>query len=441
MQSRNSPCACGSGRKYKKCCGAVEALAADPPRKERMGLFQEYVAKGLTPGQLEVERRSVLQQIGDLTGASVLSYAARFLAGGPAALPIQLHPEDLLPFEDILDGISSPKEKPQKVVILLETPGGSGETARDMVELLHERFDRVVFVIPGMAKSAGTIMALGGHDILMGPGSSLGPIDAQLQQEGKAFSADALIEGLNRIKKEVEDTGKLSPAYIPFLQKLSPGEIQHAHNALEFARVTVRDWLVKYKFSDWNVHSSTGLPVSDEEKKTRAYEISTALSSQSRWLSHGYSLRIPDLEALRLKIVDFSADTALNEAIRRYQVLLRLAFEAGSVFKIIESPLATYAKQFAALKSPPLVPAQGGNPLPVPPNEVGRTVLEVTCPRCGTENAAQLDFQPGQALEAGAVQYPRSGILACKSCGTNIDLRPVRQQVEAQIGRPALTPP
>jgi len=166
----------------------------------------------------------------------VLVYAAR-MSPMPIRLPIGVEYEDLLPFVDLLDGLSG-----DRVSVILETPGGSGEIGRQMVEILHDRFKHVTFIVPGTAKSTGTIMTLGGHEILMGPGSALGPIDAQLLQDGKTYSADALIEGLNRIKAEVQASGKLSPAYIPFLQKLSPGEIEHAHNALEFARVNRPDF-------------------------------------------------------------------------------------------------------------------------------------------------------------------------------------------------------
>jgi len=247
-----------------------------------MGIYQEYIAKQLSPNGRDDERKKHLAQIGKLRDSAVLVYAAR-MSPMPIRLPIGVEYEDLLPFVDLLDGLSG-----DRVSVILETPGGSGEIGRQMVEILHDRFKHVTFIVPGTAKSTGTIMTLGGHEILMGPGSALGPIDAQLLQDGKTYSADALIEGLNRIKAEVQASGKLSPAYIPFLQKLSPGEIEHAHNALEFARVTVRDWLVKYKWANWTHHRthSPGSPVTPEEKQARAYEISSALASQGRWGTH-----------------------------------------------------------------------------------------------------------------------------------------------------------
>ncbi|MCA1792263.1 MAG: hypothetical protein LC667_21175, partial [Thioalkalivibrio sp.] len=283
----------------------------------------------MDPDQIEVERKRHLARIGELLGSDVMTYAAR-LSTTPIPLPTSVMYEDLLPFVDLLDGLEGPA-----ISIILETHGGAGEIGRQMVEILHARFETVRFIVPGTAKSTGTIMVLGGHEILMGPGSSLGPIDAQLQQDGKTYSADALIEGLNRIKKEVvESKGELNPAYIPFLQKLSPGEIEHAHNALEFARETVREWLIRYKFGKWEVRETSGKEVTDEYKTKRADEIARALASQRKWKTHGRSLTITDLRKLGLKIRDFSESADLYDAIQRYHVLLRMTFEGGNVYKL-----------------------------------------------------------------------------------------------------------
>ena len=62
----------------------------------------------------------------------------------------------------------------------IETPGGSGETAEEVVKFLRNNFDTVSFVVSGEAKSAGTIIVLSGDEILMTETGSLGPIDAQM---------------------------------------------------------------------------------------------------------------------------------------------------------------------------------------------------------------------------------------------------------------------
>src|ERR1035438_6404855 len=110
---------------------------------------------------------------------------------------------------------------------------------------------------------------MAGDEILMGQTSALGPIDAQLFWQGKQFSADALLAGMKEIKKEVQDTGILNKAYVPILQNISPGELQDAQNALDFATDLVTDWLSRYKFKLWTTHSSTGDPVTPEEREKR----------------------------------------------------------------------------------------------------------------------------------------------------------------------------
>jgi ClpP class serine protease len=131
---------------------------------------------------------------------------------------------------------------------------------------------------------------MAGDEILMDAVSSLGPIDAQISWQGKVFSADALLEGVEKIKEEVARTGVLNKAYLPILQGISPGELQSAQNALDFAKVLVTDWLAQFKFKDWVKHSSTQQPVTGAEKKQRAKEIAEILCDHRRWLTHGKSI-------------------------------------------------------------------------------------------------------------------------------------------------------
>lgn len=393
-----------------------------------MGIYHEYVSRNMTPQVLEAERKKYLAEIGRLRNCEVFIYAAR-LTALPMQVPVMVLYEDILPFADMLEGL-----KGKRIAVILETPGGMGEVGRQMVEMLHDRFEYVEFIVPGMAKSTGTIMVLGGHEILMGPGSALGPIDAQLTQDNKTYSADALIEGLDRIKREIADAnGQLNPIYIPILQKISPGEIQNAINALAFAQQTVTEWLIRYKFENWKIHKSSGKAVTDDEKRARAAEISNALSSQGRWKTHGRSLRIPHLRDMHLKITDFSEDKKLYDAIQRYHVLLRMTFDSGNAFKIFETEAAVFARRFNI--APAGLPNGG-----LPTGQPVSIRLEVPCSTCQTVTPVQLDFDLGMPHQPGQVRYPDSGVLKCPKCANILQLGPIRAGIEAQIGRPALTP-
>ena len=57
--------------------------------------------------------------------------------------------------------------------LVLETPGGSGEAAEDVVRLVRRRFKSMGVIVPGTAKSAGTILAMAGDEIPMSYESAL----------------------------------------------------------------------------------------------------------------------------------------------------------------------------------------------------------------------------------------------------------------------------
>jgi hypothetical protein len=389
-----------------------------------MGIFSEYIGNKAVLANIDVPRRAQLKRIGALRGNAVISYAGR-ITPVPQGVDPSITFDDVLPFRDLMGGLTG-----DRVTVVLETLGGIGEVGRQLVEMLHDQFSYVEFIVPDTAKSTGTIMCLGGHEILMGAGSALGPIDAQLGQDGKRFSADALIEGFEAIKTEVKNSGGLNPAYIPMLQRISPGELQNAHNTLEFARATVTEWLAKYKFSTWQ---KDGAAVPDERKKERARYIADELAKQSRWFTHGRALRIPELTTLGLQIMDYSKEPELNDAVTRYAVLLRLTMESGTAYKIIETSDATIAKRFQV---PVVSPAQIGNLLQQAPS----IQMELECDKCHTKTNFQLDFAAGQPLQPGSRRYPNSGTLPCPQCKNPLQLAPARAEIEKQLNRKALTP-
>jgi hypothetical protein len=386
-----------------------------------VGVYTEYLDKGMSFEEVTAERHRQLQRISELRGGrDVLVIAADLNKGGA---PIALDYSDLLPFVDQLSNLAGTSA----IDVILETPGGSGEVAEDIVRQLHGRYDEVAFIVPGWAKSAGTIMAMAGDEILMEPGSALGPIDAQLAWQGKQFSAEALIEGFRKIKDEVDESGTLNRAYIPILQGISPGELQSAQNALDFARVLVGEWLTKYKFKNWMSHSSSGAEVTDEERRQRADEIAELLCNHGKWLTHGRSIKIADLEAMRLKITDYSKSPDLFDAIRRYRALLQMTF-ATNIYKVIETP----GSQIYRFITPQAEPAAAN------PEEAKVAIFEVTCQQCQQVTKVQASLGEPQPLQEGNLPYPANDVLNCPQCGAEINLSDARRQIEAQAKRPVV---
>jgi hypothetical protein len=417
-----------------------------------MGMYSEYLDKSLPFDVLSKERKDQLARISKKRGRDILVYASASNKAAQGA-PVALDNTDLLPITDQLSNL-----KGKAVDVLLETGGGSGETAEDIVRILYIKYGSVAFIVPGMAKSAGTIMAMAGEEILMEPGSSsLGPIDAQIQWEGKVFSAEAFLKGLERIKDEVTSRNSLNRAYIPMLQRISPGEIQNAENALSFAKELVTKWLQEHKFQNWNTHRThnAGTPVTPEDKAKRAAEIADKLCNHSEWLSHGRSIKMADLRGIGLEITDYSTDPELVDAIRRYHVLLQMTFDTTGIYKVFETSQSQIYR-FAVSQQiqlglpgifpvPPAIPPAGppgpggkpagGQPGQLPVGMPSGAMIQFMCPTCKKVHMLQADFDAGLPLQPGVERFPANDVLICNQCHTSHNLVALRRQVELQTKR------
>jgi hypothetical protein len=382
-----------------------------------MGIYSDYLNSGVAGNfeELTKERKRQLRRISELRGRDVLVVAADLGKQVPG-LTTAIGFEDRLPISDQLSNLHG-----NQLDLILETPGGLGDVAEEIVRQIRDKYSSLAVIIPGWAKSAGTIMAMAGDEILMGPTSALGPIDAQISWQGKQFSAGALLDGFEKIKEEVERAGSLNRAYIPILQGISPGELQHARNGLDFAIRLVTEWLAKYKFQNWDTHSSSGAPVTDEEKRARAKEIASQLCEHSRWLTHGRSIRMDDLVAMRLKVTDYTQNPDLNDAISRYYALLQLTF-ATNIYKLYETPDSQIIKAFN--------PLAGIQPQP---QQAEMAVLDVQCSRCGAKLKVQANFDQPKPLAPGNLAFPADNKLRCPSCGLVSDVTGLRRQLEAQV--------
>lgn len=381
-----------------------------------MGIYSEYLEGNIDYPQITAERKKQLKRISTIRGRDVLVYSSDFTKNAPT----QIDYSDLLPFSDQLSNL-----KKDSIDIILETPGGFAEVVEDMVRLIRHRYEKVGIIVPGYCKSAGTIFAMAGDEILMGPMSALGPIDAQIMFNNKRFSADAFLEGLEKIKEEVVSTGKLNPAYIPMLQNISPGEIQHCENAQNLSKKLVCEWLAEFKFKYWNIHKTTGKPVTKTDKLNRATEIAEALCKQSEWLTHGRSIKIADLDKLKLKITDYSKDTDLNDAILRYYTLLRMTFETNiyKLFETVDSQIYRFV----------LGPNPSAQPIPKHQKIAG---INFECPKCKKLFLIQLNIGQSEQLKPGHIPFPvDNNIFICPSCNTPSNLTQIRLQIEAQTGK------
>jgi len=230
-------------------------------------------------------------------------------------------------FRVVIEDLRDRGSTKNHLIIVLETNGGVMETVERLVAVMRNHYERVSFVVPNFAYSAGTVLALSGDKIWMDYYSVLGPIDPQYRNNDGAY-----LPGHGVISKFNDLTDKINRANSPeevraelafLIKNFDPAQLFHIEQAIQHGVTLITEWLPKYKFKDWEKTATKGRNVTAVMKKKRATEIAKTLGDASKWHSHGRGIPMRRLmgEELKLLIDDFGADGELNDLITNYHGL------------------------------------------------------------------------------------------------------------------------
>jgi len=272
---------------------------------------------GASDAVIRDSNRIIEQQLDDrITGienavdADVLAYV------GPMYPPAD---------DEVKDAVEALNPRRPTLMVILETPGGYVDTAERIARIFRHHYDRVEFVVPTRAMSAGTILVMSGDAIHMDYASLLGPIDPQVQtREGGLVPALGYLEQYERlIKKSAE--GKLTSAEAMYLvQNFDAAELYRYEQERELSIALLEEWLVKYKFKNWTITQTRKKPVTNKMRTDRAKQIGKQLNRTDRWHSHSRGIPMEVLRRdLKLLIEDFGDNPKLAAPIHDYYRLLQ----------------------------------------------------------------------------------------------------------------------
>jgi len=225
-------------------------------------------------------------------------------------------------FRDFIEELKNDKQNKHSILcIILNTPGGSAETVEKFVKITRHFYKKVYFIVPDSAYSAGTIFCMSGDKIYMDYSSSLGPIDPQVYNGKNWVPALGYLDKVEEMINKSAN-GTLTQAEFVMLRELDLAMLRRHEQARDLTIALLKEWLVKYKFKNWNKRQN-GTSVTHDEKEKRAEEVARDLGDNKLWHSHGRSIGIEALtNILKLKIEDYSNDTNLSPLIREYNDLI-----------------------------------------------------------------------------------------------------------------------
>lgn len=247
---------------------------------------------------------------------------------------------DDLPFREMVASIPSDIKE---IDIILVTPGGLTNQVVNFVNALRPRFEKVNFILLDMAMSAGSIFIMSGDEIVMSKNSKFGPIDPQVtNKEGFFVPAQSILLAIKDIQKRGQQAlneGK-QPDWtdIQLLKNIDIREVGSALGTSNYSIQITQDFLEKYKFNSWKIHSKKNKIVTPEERADRAKKVAEILCDHTKWKSHGHFInRDAANKECMIKITHSESIHNLDKAMRRMWALFYWIFESSLISKVFIS--------------------------------------------------------------------------------------------------------
>ena len=79
------------------------------------------------------------------------------------------------------------RKRRKNVLLILSTFGGDASAAYRLARCLQARYTKVIVFVSSMCKSAGTLVCLGAHELILSPEGELGPLDVQLRKPNEVY--------------------------------------------------------------------------------------------------------------------------------------------------------------------------------------------------------------------------------------------------------------
>lgn len=210
--------------------------------------------------------------------------------------------------------------------LVLHTPGGDMAATESLVDYLRAMFGTDVrAIVPQLALSGGTMIALSCKEIIMGKHSSLGPIDPQLG----GVPAHAIKEEFEQAMQSVQLAPTTAPIWQVILGKYGASQISESMKVISWADQMTREWL------------KTGMFAGLADADAKINRVMQELADHAITKSHARHISLEDARALDLNIVPLEADQVLQDAVLSVHHAAIITLSMTPAVKIVENDRGT----------------------------------------------------------------------------------------------------
>ena len=224
--------------------------------------------------------------------------------------------------------------------LILHTPGGDMAATESLIDYLRAKFTDIRAIVPQIAMSGGTIMALSCSQIIMGKGSSIGPIDPQFGP----MSATSLLSEFERIRSEIQKDPSNALLWEPVLRKLDPGFITDCENALTWSAKMAERYL------------KSGMFKGERKASEKVQRIISHLTENKKTLMHGRHIGLAEAKTIFGKhVVELENDQRLQDLVLSVHHCTIITLQSTAAYKLIENDKG---RAFVLIATPQLMISQ-----------------------------------------------------------------------------------
>lgn len=265
-------------------------------------------------------RKKYIKLLSDLTGRNTICYYSGWLQKQlqPGMRGFSLEDGDKNGFMAAIKGL----DKSKGLDLILHTPGGSIAATESIVDYLISVFqDDIRAIVPQLAMSAGTMIALSCNEIIMGKHSSLGPVDPQYG----GIPAHGVVEEFETAFREVKKDPSSAELWKVIISKYPIGFIGECQKALTLSRKMVYEALIRGMLRD------------NPDKESIAERIVKDFADHEVTFSHDRHISATKALELGVNVTMLERDQDLQDAVLTVHHAFTHTLNDTSVIKIIEN--------------------------------------------------------------------------------------------------------
>ena len=258
------------------------------------------------------EKKQYLDEISRCTGRNVITYYSGWMQK-PTAADVSINDKDINAFMEAVYKL----DKSKGVDLILHTPGGDIAATEKIIDYLHSIFKGDIrAIVPQMAMSAGSMIAVSCKEIIMGKQSCLGPFDPQIG----GVACQSVLKEFEKAKEDIKQNPHALGLWQVMFAKYNPTFLVTCEQAIELSD-DLADEILSKTFSD----------------KTKRKEILKAFNNNTTTKVHSRHISKEKCKSVGLNIIDMEDDQHLQDMILSLHHCYMIYLEQTIVTKIVEN--------------------------------------------------------------------------------------------------------